>query len=219
MKSPAGLNNSNPTLTISVQDLFKRFNREWIFKKLTYTFQPGNTYAVTGPNGSGKSTLLQVLWGQVPQSSGTISYIKGAKTIPMEEVFRCVAIATPYMDLIDEFTLDEMLNFHFRLKKIRDGVKLQDIPRIVYLEDARDKQLINFSSGMRQRLKLAMAFYTDADVYFLDEPGTNLDSTAFAWYRQELAKLPQKAIIVIASNNPDEYPGEASILHIMDFKR
>ena len=219
MKSSAGLNDLALALTISVQDISKRFNREWIFKKLNYTFLPGNTYAVTGPNGSGKSTLLQVLWGQVPQSSGNMSYTKGGKTIPMEEVFRCVAIATPYMDLIDEFTLDEMLNFHFRLRKLRSGVSLQDIPRIMYLEDARDKQLINFSSGMKQRLKLAMAFYTDADVYFLDEPGTNLDSTAFAWYRQELARLPENAIVVIASNDPDEYPKQATILHIMDFKR
>jgi ABC-type multidrug transport system ATPase subunit len=213
------LNDSNPTLAISVQDISKRYNREWIFKKLTYTFHAGKTYAVTGPNGSGKSTLLQVLWGQVPQSSGTIRYTKGTKTIPLEEVFRCVAIATPYMDLIDEFTLDEMLNFHFRLKRLRPGVTLAELPRLMYLEDAQDKQLINFSSGMKQRLTLAMAFYTDADVYFLDEPGTNLDSTAFAWYQRELAKLPEKAIILIASNDPDEYPKQASIVHIMDFKR
>lgn len=216
--SPAKESDNSP-LTIKVNDLSKRFNREWIFKQLHYDFQPGNTYAVTGPNGSGKSTLLQVLWGQVPQSSGSILYQKGPAGIPVEETFRYLSIATPYMDLIEEFTLRETLNFHFRLKKIRGGISMDELIGIMYLENAAGKQLINFSSGMRQRLKLGLAFYTQADVYFLDEPGTNLDNRAFEWYRRELALLPESALVFIASNDPDEYPENARILNIMDFKR
>lgn len=206
-------------LTITVGNLSKRFNREWIFQDLNYIFNPGQTYAITGPNGSGKSTLLQVLWGQVPPSSGTLKYQKGGSAIPIEQTFRNLSIATPYMDLIDEFTLLEMLNFHFRLKKLRPGLSTDDLMRAMYLEDSRDKQLINFSSGMKQRLKLALAFYTEADVYFLDEPGTNLDSRAFGWYIQELKQLHKKAIIFIASNNPEEYPVTATQLNIIDYKK
>lgn len=217
MTSPPAKDSS--ALTISAADLSKRFNREWIFKKLHYEFLSGNTYAVTGPNGSGKSTLLQVLWGQVPQTSGTIHYRKGAAEIPVEEVFRHLSIATPYMDLIEELTLLETLKFHFSLKSLRPGIRLADLLNILYLENAADKQLINFSSGMRQRLKLGLAFYTDAEIYFLDEPGTNLDSRAFEWYRRELALLPPNATVLIASNDPDEYPENARILNIMDFKR
>src|SRR5690606_6176185 len=110
-------------------------------------------------------------------------------------------------------TLAEMLNFHFRLKKLRKGLQMQELLARMYLEDAASKQLINFSSGMRQRLKLALAFYTEADVYFLDEPGTNLDTRAFDWYQQELDQLPERAIVLIASNNPDEYPGNAARLN------
>lgn len=205
--------------TLTVSDLGKRFNREWIFRHLNYQFLPGQTYAVTGPNGSGKSTLLQVLWGQMPQTSGALQYRKGANDLPAEDVFRHIAIATPYMDLIEEFTLLEMVNFHFRLKKIRNGLNREDLlPRMV-LEQASDKQLINFSSGMKQRLKLALAFYTEADVYFLDEPGTNLDKKAFAWYLQELSQLPKESVVFIASNNADEYPQNAVSLNILDFKR
>ena len=219
MKSTTATNYSDHPLTITVNDLSKRFNREWIFRGLSYQFLPGRTYAVTGPNGSGKSTLLQVLWGQVPQSSGTIQYQKETREIPMEGVFRYLSIATPYMDLIDEFTLREMVHFHFKLKKLRDGLHVDDLFIHMYLEEAADKQLINFSSGMKQRLKLALAFFTDADIYFLDEPGTNLDSRAFAWYRANLAQLPQQAMVFIASNNPEEYPESATALNIMDFKR
>lgn len=203
---------------IAADALSKRYNREWIFRNLTYEFQAG-TYAITGPNGSGKSTLLQVLWGQVPPTSGTLQYRRGASTLPVDEVYQHVAIATPYMDLIDEFTLAEMVRFHFSLKPIRPGVTPEELPTLIRLEDARDKQLINFSSGMRQRLKLALAFYTQADVYFLDEPGTNLDSKAFDWYRSQLPTLPAHAIVIIASNNPDEYPSDARGLHMPDLKR
>src|SRR5688572_127267 len=174
------------SFTITVSDLSKRFNREWIFQDLNYIFRSGQTYAITGPNGSGKSTFLQVVWGQVPPSSGIIQYYKGSSGIPIEESFRYLSIATPYMDLIDEFTLRETLNFHFKLKKLRRGLTIEDLARVMYLEDAMEKRLINFSSGMKQRLKLALAFYTEADVYFLDEPGTNLDSRAFEWFIAEL---------------------------------
>ncbi|HEX8040338.1 MAG TPA: ATP-binding cassette domain-containing protein [Chryseosolibacter sp.] len=206
-------------LTIAVNDLSKRFNREWIFRELSLEFAAGLTYAITGPNGSGKSTLLQVVWGQVPQTSGTIIYKKGALDVPLEQAFRYVSIAAPYMDLIDEFTLMEMLNFHFKLKKIRSGFSIGQLLQIMYLENAADKQLVNFSSGMRQRLKLGLALYTEADAYFLDEPGTNLDRRAFGWYIDELSKLPKRSIVFIASNEPEEYPQDAVILNLTDYKK
>jgi ABC-type multidrug transport system ATPase subunit len=217
VNSAPGIQANN--LSIAVDKLSKRFNREWIFQDVNYLFLSGHTYAVTGPNGSGKSTFLQVLWGQVPQSSGRITYTKGTRFVPVEEVFEYLSIATPYMDLVEEFTLEEMLHFHFRLKKIRQGYTVEELLDIMYLEDAADKQLFNFSSGMKQRLKLGLAFYTQADVYFLDEPGTNLDRQAFEWYMRELQALPEKAIVFIASNNAEEYPATATLLNIMDFKR
>ena len=205
-------------MEISVTNLSKRFNREWIFRHFDYTFEAG-TYAVTGPNGSGKSTLLQVLWGQMPQTAGDIHYEKAGTALPAEAVFHHLAIATPYMDLIEEFTLREMLDFHFALKKVRPDLRRDELISRMYLEEAAEKQLINFSSGMKQRLKLGLAFFTDADIYFLDEPGTNLDQRAFDWYTDQLKHLPREAIIFIASNNPDEYPRDSQVINIMDYKK
>lgn len=220
MNSPSASKESESNgLTITVKNLSKRFNREWIFNDLNYQFLPGNTYAITGPNGSGKSTFLQVVWGQVPQSSGTIQFKRGSVDIPIEECFRYLSIATPYMDLIEEFTLAEMLNFHFKLKRIRPGHNIDDLLNIMYLEEAYQKQLANFSSGMKQRVKLALAFYTDAEVFFLDEPGTNLDNRAFDWYTRELSLLPKKTMVFIASNEPGDYPKSSTILNIMNFKK
>lgn len=205
-------------MEIKTQQLSKRFNREWIFRELNYTFSSSNTYAITGPNGSGKSTLLQVLWGQMPQSSGRIDYVMANSTLPIDEAYRHVSIATPYMDLVDELTLQELLQFHFTMKRSRAGMSVDTIIDEMYMGAARNKHLADFSSGMKQRVKLALAFFTDSSVIFLDEPGTNLDSRAFEWYVKQLAALPKNILVFIASNQPAEYPQNAQIISILDYK-
>lgn len=216
---------SNPkhasvTPHITVKQLGKRFNREWIFRNFDYTFQAGNTYAIVGPNGSGKSTLLQVLWGQLPPSAGELIYTDSKQQqIPIDEIFKLLTIATPYLDLIEEFTLVEHLRFHFKLKSSRGGLTENDILDKMELNHARDKYIGNFSSGMRQRVKLALAFFTEASLIFLDEPTTNLDQHAIGWYHQQLNDLPKDTTIFVASNLVTEYPDHAHKISIMDFKK
>jgi len=206
-------------LTFEVSQLSKRYNREWIFKNLNYTFQTGTTYAITGPNGSGKSTLMQVLCGQLPQSSGTLSYSLSGKNIPVEEIFSQVIVAAPYMDLIEELTLAEHLAFHFKLRKPRLGYSIESMLSKLYMTDSRDKQIANFSSGMKQRVKLGLAFFTDAKMIFLDEPGTNLDEQAFVWYTENLKNpVLNDSLIFIASNQKNEYPASAEIISLANFK-
>ncbi len=212
-------NQQTSGLHITTQELGKRFNREWIFRNLTFNFTSGNTYAITGPNGSGKSTLLHVLWGQVPASTGTVGYTQAETEISVEQIHQHISIATPYMDLIDEFSLLEQLQFHFKLKKSRGNMSLETMLDRMNLEHAKDKYISNFSSGMRQRLKLALAFFTEVDIIFLDEPGTNLDSQAFAWYLKELNALPKTSLTFIASNQPAEYPENSIVLNVADYKK
>ena len=204
--------------SITVEGLSKRFNREWIFRNFNYTFTSGNTYAITGPNGSGKSTLQQVLWGQLPATSGTLTYTNQNGNIPAEEIYQYISVAAPYMDLINEFTLFEQLQFHFKLKKRRNGLCLEKMMELMYLESARDKYIVNFSSGMKQRLKLALTFFTAADIIFLDEPGTNLDKQAFDWYLSQLNDLDGNCLVFIASNHPAEYPVNATKIDILIHK-
>jgi ABC-type multidrug transport system ATPase subunit len=208
----------NDPLTLDVNQLGKRYNREWIFKNLTHTFQSGKTYAITGPNGSGKSTLMQVLWGQLPQSSGTITYSVGGKNIPVEDIFTHVVVAAPYMDLIEELTLEEHLRFHFKMRKPRPGYSIESILDNLYMTDSKDKQIANFSSGMKQRVKLGLAFFTDSKIIFLDEPGTNLDEQAFAWYIENLSRVAADTLVFIASNQKSEYPANAEVIAVSRFK-
>jgi ABC-type multidrug transport system ATPase subunit len=204
-------------MKIEVKDLSKRFNREWIFKNLNFKFTESR-YAIVGPNGSGKSTLLQILWGQMLPSKGEIIYSQNDNIIPAEEIFNYVAIATPYLELIDEFTLTEMVDFHFRFKKPRQNKTTQQLVDLFELSHASDKAIANFSSGMRQRLKLGLAFYSQTEFLFLDEPTTNLDKKAIGWYQQHLAAIPNETTIIIASNQEHEYPATATKLNILTYK-
>lgn len=204
--------------SINANLLGKRFNREWIFRNLSTTFQSGNTYAITGPNGSGKSTLMQILWGQMPPSTGTLEYYAGATPVDPGEAYRRVALAAPYMDLIDEFTLAEQLRFHFRLRQSRNSMEVGHLLEAIGMENAKEKYIGNFSSGMKQRVKLGIALLTQAEAVFLDEPGTNLDEKAFGWYLSMLQKVPPNTLVLIASNQSREYPPDAIRLDLTTLK-
>ncbi|NJN41226.1 MAG: ABC transporter ATP-binding protein [Flammeovirgaceae bacterium] len=205
-------------MKILTENLSKRFSREWIFKNFSFTFEKNQIYAVIGPNGSGKSTLLQVIWGQLPPSSGEFKYSLNNRAIAPENIFKYVSIATPYMEVIEEFTLDEMIRFHFKFKKLREDRTLTSILENSGLEAAREKRISNFSSGMRQRLKLLLAFNSDVPVLFLDEPTSNLDKNGMNWYLHLLQSVQGKCLTIIASNQEHEYPQNAIKISLLDFK-
>ena len=206
-------------MEIIAENIGKKFNKEWIFRNFSYEFKPGNVYAITGPNGSGKSTLLSILWGQVPPTSGIIKYSTGSSEISVDEIHKCVSIATPYMDLIEDFTLQETLEFHFKLKPVRNNLSYASLLDKLYLTDSKDKQIRNFSSGMKQRLKLGLAFFTQSSLIYLDEPGSHLDERAFFWFREQLSALPKDCVVFIGSNDPAEYQGATEIVDPKDYKR
>ncbi len=205
-------------MKIVAENLGKRFNREWIFKKLNFAFEQGSSYAIVGPNGSGKSTLMQVLWGQVPASTGSLTYSNKNTTIPDEEAYKQVSIATPYMDLIEEFTLTEMVQFHFKFKPVAKNLSTGALTDLMELSHAQNKLISNFSSGMKQRLKLGLAFFADTSALFLDEPTTNLDKRAIEWYQVKLREYGASRLVLIASNTEYEYPENCQKVNLMSLK-
>ncbi len=205
-------------MKIVTENLGKRFNREWIFKKLNFTFESGNTYAIVGPNGSGKSTLMQVLWGQVFPSAGSLSYSIDSREIKIEDCHRLVSIATPYMELIEEFTLEEMIRFHFKFKKPVNSHSTDEMIDLMVLDHARKKPISNFSSGMKQRLKLGLAFFSDTPALFLDEPTSNLDKKSIDWYQVNLSNSRGSRLVLIASNVDYEYPENAIKVDLLSCK-
>ena len=163
-------------MTISLERLGKRYNREWIFRNINRHFDKRSSVAITGPNGSGKSTLLQIIAGSLLSSEGSVSYISKEAKIPEDQFYRHIAFSAPYLDIIEDFTLEEFLKFHFKFKQLRRGLSLQELPALMQLPGAVKKPVKDFSTGMRQRVKLGMCFYSECDVLLLDEPTASVDT-------------------------------------------
>ena len=205
-------------MTISLSDTGKRFNRDWIFRHLSYQFLSGASYAIVGPNGSGKSTLLQTISGALLINEGSIRYHENEKTIADEHVHRFLSYCAPYLELIEEMTATELLDFHRQFKPLMPGIDTAEALALVGLESARRKQIRYFSSGMKQRLKLAQAFFSTTPVLLLDEPCTNLDKEGVALYHSLLATYTKDRIVIISSNDPVEYAHCKAVIAIDDFK-
>jgi ABC-type multidrug transport system ATPase subunit len=204
--------------SLLVQKASKRFHREWIFKNLDLELSAGDALAITGSNGSGKSTLLKCLSGAIPLTQGSIEYRLGTTPLPEESWFRSLAIATPYLELPEEFTLNEALSFHFQFKKPLNQLSTQEILAILGLEKHQSKSISQFSSGMKQRVKLALVIFSEVPLLFLDEPTTNLDKQGVSWYLELLQQYAQDRILVICSNEPREYDFCEKKISLEDFK-
>jgi ABC-type multidrug transport system ATPase subunit len=192
-------------MQILLSDTGKRFNRDWIFRNFTYHFTSSGTYAITGPNGSGKSTLLQVIAGAVAASEGTVVYDTGNRKIDADAMFRFLSIAAPYQELIEEMTVTEFLHFHQTFKPLVSSVSIKEIIHMMNLQEAAGKQMRYYSSGMKQRVKLAQAFFSDTQVLLLDEPCTNLDEDGIQLYHRLVTEYTENKIVIVSSNDVGEY--------------
>jgi len=194
----------------------KRFNREWIFRGIDYHFKQGNSYAITGANGSGKSTLLQVIAGALMHSEGSIDFTENNKTVDAAIAYKNISITAPYLELIEEMTALEFLSFHTSFKKLI--IPVDEILQEVNLQSATNKQIRYYSSGMKQRLKLAQAFYSDTSVLLLDEPTTNLDEAGIKLYKTLISKYTTNRLVIVCSNDKNEYEFCREVIKVEDYK-
>jgi len=205
-------------LKVTLTNAGKRFNREWIFRSLNYEFSKGIKYAVTGPNGSGKSTLLQVLSGSLSLNEGGCIWKVQNEDIQQDHVHLYISIAAPYFELIEEMTAKEFLTFHSNFKKYINHFSIENILQEAGLSNAINKQIRFFSSGMKQRLKLAQAIFSDVPVILLDEPCTNLDTSGFEIYYSWIEKYCSNRLLVISSNDKNEYRFCDQEIKMQDYK-
>lgn len=192
-------------MKISLFDTGKRYNREWIFRHFSFEFTAGKAYAITGNNGSGKSTLLQVIGNAMLPSEGKIEYTLGSETIPNEKIYQHLSIAAPYLELPEEMNLTEFLTFHASFKPLRSDISQKEIILMMGLEASRNKQLRYFSSGMKQRVKLAQAIFSNTPLLLLDEPCSNLDEAGMSLYHSLITNYCKEKLIIVSSNEKQEY--------------
>ncbi len=204
-------------MKIVLQNLGKKFIRQWIFRGIDFTVRKGEPVAITGPNGSGKSTLLRILSGWMIPTKGKVALHAGNSPVPDDELYKYVDYVAPYTELIEELTLQELIEFHFNFKTMRSGFNSLKIMDLISMRKEKDKQVRNFSSGMKQRLKLGLSFFSESPVLLLDEPASNLDEPNKAWYLEQMKDIIDSKIIIVASNQQEEYPYALQNIHIPDY--
>ena len=198
--------------------LGKRFRYEWIYKDLSTTIGAGERIALLGPNGSGKSTLMKTLSGQLSPSKGKLRHTVNGADIPIDGIYRHLSYAAPYIELIEEFTLREAIDFHRKFKPLINDLDTAAVIELLGFERSRNKEIRNFSSGMKQRLKLALACCTASELLLLDEPTTNLDEQGVRWYRDLIERFGGFRTIIVASNVAVDYAFCDRRLSILDYK-
>lgn len=205
-------------MTIKLENIGKRYRFDWIFREITVAFQSKERYAILGPNGSGKSTLLKVLSGHLSPSKGRVLFEEKGGNVPIENVYRCISYAAPYIELIEELSLEEALKFHAKLKPLLPEFTPARLYDILALPRARTKEIRFFSSGMKQRVKLAFALAASTPVLLLDEPTTNLDAQGIDWYKNFVSAYAGERLVIIASNDPHDVEICPIQLNILNYK-
>jgi ABC-type multidrug transport system ATPase subunit len=199
---------------ISLIGAGKRFDKDWIFQSLNVEFEQGQHYALIGNNGSGKSTLLQVIAGFTNLSKGQIEWANADS----QTIYDQISIAAPYLELVEELTTIEHFEFHAKFKSIINTLSIQEMIQMIGLENSTDKQIRYFSSGMKQRLKLALAIFSNAPILLLDEPCSNLDKEGYALYKHLIQQYALHKLIIVGSNDPEEYAFCTQQINLMNYK-
>lgn len=204
---------------LELKDVTKIFGRRLIFKKINFTFLPGNIYGLAGKNGSGKSTLAKIMTGIISPTKGKVIHSLNDKKIITEKYHDYIGFVSPYLVLYDEFTAEENL-YHF--SKIR-GVKF-DKERVKFLlnefnlYDRRKDYLKGYSSGMKQRIKFIFALYHQPELLLFDEPTSNLDIPGKEKVYEIINNEGKDKIVVVASNEETDLSLCSETIFIEQFK-
>lgn len=205
---------------IELQQIGKKYRKDWIFRDVNITFESNKSYVIQGPNGSGKSTFLKLCSSYLLPTKGMITHIVENREIPENEIFNHITIAAPYMELPEEFSPLEILDFHMGFKTFYEDMTKTDFLKLIDLHHAKDKPLNKFSSGMKQRMKLGLAIASQSEMLFLDEPTINLDSNGIKLYKELIHRFHKDRIILVCSNNiKDEFDFCEEAFNIADYKK
>ncbi|MCX6120465.1 MAG: ABC transporter ATP-binding protein [Ignavibacteriales bacterium] len=194
------------SISITVTGLSKDFNRSSIFKDISFSLASPASLSITGKNGAGKSTLSKILAGLLSSTRGSITYSADEKQIGIEEFKHHIGFVSPYLNLYDEFTALENLQFLSRIRAAaqENDERIKELLVTVGLWNRRNDSVGTFSSGMKQRLKYAFALLHHPAVLILDEPTSNLDTEGIEVVKEIVRKQKETNILIIATNNKEE---------------
>jgi len=188
-------------VTFEGREIKKTFDRRIIFDRITFTLKPQQCLGIVGRNGSGKSTLTKILTGILSPTAGDIRLLKDSIEINKESLFQFIGFVAPYLQIYDEFSAWENLDFFRRIRglSIPDSF-LTELLQRVNLSDRKDSMVRTYSSGMKQRLKFAFALLHSPAILVLDEPTSNLDAEGIRLAHDIMKEQKEKGILIVATN-------------------
>ena len=191
--------------SLKVSNLCKQYTETYLFQDISFELHPGEVMAISGWNGSGKSTLLRVIAGLVRPTTGRVEMFFKGESIAREARRRFVGMVAPAFSLYEELTALENLEFFSKVRGIAyDRNSCLGIMRQIGLSENAGKLCRNYSSGMKQRLKLAQALLHKPPLLLLDEPGCNLDSKGMKVVENIISDQRRNGMTIIASNERRE---------------
>ena len=205
-------------MRIELTNVSKRYTFDWILKEINYTFEDNKHYGISGANGVGKSTLMKMIVGFMSPSKGQILYTVDKNHIEADSIYKFVSYAAPYVDPIPDFSLQELLTFYEKFRPFHIS-KEQITDLLGFPKKHRRKTIKYFSSGMQQRVKLALALCSKSSLVILDEPTITLDKPGIQFYQTLLSESQQnQRTVIIASNVESDFNTCSELLQICDKK-
>ena len=190
-------------MKIILTNIWKRYNAGWVIKDFSNIIDPQEIIALKGANGSGKSTLLHLISGYLPLSKGDIAYKLGGKNVSHNDIYNYCSISAAYAELDEELSIRELFS-HYRLYKPFIINDFDAFIEFSMFQREKDKIIKTFSSGMKQRLNLAMVLNFDVPLLLLDEPGSFLDKEKKSWFADNFNRFTEGKTVLIASNEESD---------------
>ena len=192
----------NNSLQLVAENLGHRFGRRVLFRKLSFTLEAGHSLAVTGSNGSGKSTLVRIIAGVMRPLKGSVTLHLNGQAVPPEERPLQVGMVAPYLNVYDDFTTRENLQFLAQARRLPDAeARIEATLDLVSLTPRADDRVATYSSGMKQRVRFAAALLAAPPLLLLDEPTSNLDPAGLAMVERIITHQKEVGRLVIVATN------------------
>jgi heme exporter protein A len=188
-------------ISLQAKNLGKWFGKRKVFDRISFSLQEKGSLVITGKNGSGKTTLIKILCGLIRPTTGEVRINLDGKDLTSEESKNLLGLVMPDMELYGELTAVENLKFLSHIRGLNpDKDQLKEKIAGVGLAGREDDMVLSYSSGMKQRLKYALALLHEPQIFLLDEPTANLDEEGVSLVEEMIALQKQKGIVILATN-------------------
>jgi ABC-2 type transport system ATP-binding protein len=163
-------------IAIQVRNLVKVYGDLHAVDDISFEIQKGDVFAFLGPNGAGKTTTVEIIESIRTPTSGEVDILGMDIKKHRKEILQRIGVLPQEFSSFDRITVRETLQYYQRL--FGGGRDIDELIKMVNLEDEKDKLYMNLSGGLKQRVGIAVALVNDPEVVFLDEPTTGLDPRA-----------------------------------------